>query len=93
MNSNPHLISERKLIYQGTGTELKKLIKWFPMRHHTCPRCEKLEQMMNEWGPDKCYEKLDYILHYMEITARHNNILWSHRAVKTLILAAIRLSR
>lgn len=48
---------------EGVGTELRKLIEWFPLPKNTsCGPCKRLEQDMNRWGVQGCIERREYII-------------------------------
>jgi len=78
----------------GPGTELRKLIEWFPIpQKRGCRSCKSLEQKMNRWGPDRCAEKIVYITKKLEIAAKRRGIPFSDFLAKKLIETAIRSSR
>lgn len=72
------------------GTELKKLISWFPVPgKEGCQSCRSLEVKMNRWGPAKCREKRDYIAKKLWVAAKRRNLPYSRRLVLILINRAI----
>jgi len=72
------------------GTRLKNLIAWFPVPKKTnCGSCNRMEQKMNAWGPEKCREKMTYILAKLKIAAKRRGLPFSERLVKLLIEKAI----
>jgi hypothetical protein len=72
------------------GTELKKLISWFPVPKKTnCGSCSRMEAKMNAWGQDKCREKMPYILAKLRIAAKRRGLPFSERLVKLLVEKAI----
>lgn len=79
---------------QMTGTELKKLIAWFPLPKKqeaaNCRRCRALETKMNKWGVEGCKQKRDYILRKLEISAMRQGLPFSYRLVGLLLDKAIR---
>lgn len=76
------------------GTELKKLISWFPIpKAKECKACHDLERKMNRWGRAKCIEKKNYIIKKLKIAARRRNLPFSEHLVTILIDKAIRNSR
>jgi hypothetical protein len=78
----------------STGTELKKLISWFPLiNKEDCASCKSLEDKMNAWGPDVCEEKKEYILKKLWAAAKRRNLPFSKRLVTILVDQAIRNSR
>ncbi len=80
--------------YDGPGTELKKLISWFPIpKKESCSRCSSLEKKMNRWGPNMCEQKKEYIIKKLKIAARRRNLPFSEHLVTILIDKAIRNSR
>lgn len=77
-----------------TGTELKKLIAWFPIRNkNSCPSCKALEHKMNLWGPEVCSERREYILKRLQVTALRKGIPFSKRLVNLLLDKAIKNSQ
>jgi hypothetical protein len=72
------------------GTNLKNLISWFPVpKKKGCASCIRLEQKMNIWGPEKCREKMPYILARLRIAANRRGLPFSERLVKLLVEKAI----
>ncbi len=81
-------------IEEGCGTELKKLISWFPIPKKTkCKSCRSLELKMNNWGPEKCQQKLQYILKKLRIAAWRRKIPFSESLAAILVEKAIRNAR
>lgn len=82
------------LVYQNTpkpGTELKKLISWFPLPNTKgCKSCRALEGKMNSWGVEICEKKKPYIIKKLQIAAKRRNIPFSQKLVTVLIDKAIR---
>lgn len=77
----------------STGTELKRLIDWFPIpKGKNCDSCRALEAKMNKWGPSTCEIKKQYILKKLEIAAKRRGLPFSKRLVTILIDKAIRAS-
>ncbi len=75
----------------GPGTELKKLISWFPVPGKSkCRSCKNLELKMNRWGPATCESKIAYIVKKLQIAAKRRSIPFSESLAKTLIRRAIR---
>lgn len=75
----------------GVGTELKKLISWFPVPGKSkCRSCKNLELKMNCWGPVTCELKIAYIVKKLQIAAKRRSIPFSDSLAKTLIRRAIR---
>jgi len=86
LTGNPY----RKHNHQGCGTDLKNLISWFPIAQKSnCRSCRSLEVKMNSWGPDKCREKMPYILAKLKIAAKRRGLPFSERLVKLLVEKAI----
>lgn len=72
------------------GTRLKNLISWFPVPKKTgCGSCNRLERKMNAWGPEKCLEKMPYILAKLRIAAKRRGLPFSERLVSILVSKAI----
>lgn len=79
------------VLTRGPGTELKKLISWFPVPNKTkCRACRNLELKMNRWGPVTCEAKMNYILGKLEIAAKRRSIPFSQSLATTLVRKAIR---
>ena len=79
---------------EGTGTELKKLISWFPIPGKTkCGGCAKLEAQMNQWGPDMCEKKRSYIIAGLTRHAANLGVPAPRFLLNTLLNRAIRNSR
>ncbi len=76
------------------GTELKKLISWFPIPgKHGCPKCRALEARLNCWGADKCEIKIEFILKKLRIAAKRRRVPFSQSLAETLVKRAIRNAR
>jgi len=79
---------------QSVGTELKRLISWFPIPEKTnCKSCSDLEVKMNKWGAALCLEKMEYIVNQLRLTAGEKKIPFSEFIARTLVNKAIRNSR
>jgi hypothetical protein len=79
---------------ENVGTELKKLISWFPVSNkENCSRCRHLEARMNRWGADICEEKKDFIVKKLGIAAKRRGLPFSPSLVGLLVDKAIRNSR
>jgi hypothetical protein len=48
-----------------------------------------MEQKMNAWGPDKCREKMPYILAKLKIAAKRRGLPFSERLVRLVVERAI----
>jgi hypothetical protein len=95
------MIIRSKIVYLGNrrdaeckarmvGTRLKNLISWFPVPRKTnCGSCSRMEKKMNAWGPDRCREKMPYILAKLRIAAKRRGLPFSERLVRILIEKAI----
>jgi hypothetical protein len=78
----------------GPGTELKKLISWFPVPKKTsCKKCSDLEFRMNKWGADVCEQKIDFICNKLRVAALRRNLPYSRSLAEVLVRKAIRNSR
>lgn len=76
---------------QGPGTELKKLISWFPVPGKAkCKTCRNLELKMNRWGPATCELKIAYIVKKLKIAAKRRSIPFNEFIAKSLVMTAIR---
>lgn len=86
------LIKKEQIVVGGPGTELKKLISWFPIpkaRKDKCGRCKSLELKMNAWGPSKCEAKRTYIRRKLIINAKRMGVPSSEFILDMLITRAI----
>ncbi len=78
----------------SVGTELRKLLSWFPIpKKHGCRSCRTLEGRMNRWGPDKCEEYMDYILRRLKRAAKRRGLPFSRWAAKKIVMRAISKAR
>lgn len=73
----------------SVGTELKKLISWFPVPKKNCRSCRSLEKKMNRWGPDICLQKIDYICKKLHIAAKRRNMPFSRTIAISMVNKAI----
>jgi hypothetical protein len=93
-NDNYMLLKNKYTVEHGLpGTELKKLISWFPIpaARKKCGRCKSLELKMNKWGCETCEtEKRDYIIRKLMISAKRNGVPTSEFLVGALLKKAIR---
>ena len=84
-------LDNKVIINYGVGSELKKLISWFPIPNKSsCQRCRNLENKMNTWGKEKCQEKIEYICKKLHIAAKRRGIPFSKTLAIKLINKAIR---
>lgn len=74
----------------SVGTELKKLISWFPVPKKNCRSCRNLEIRMNRWGPKICIQKMDFICKKLWIAAKRRNLPYSKTFTKRLVMKAIK---
>lgn len=88
-----NLHQKKVYLTEGPGRELRKLIEWFPLRKKKCRSCKGLEVKMNQWGPDKCEEKKDYIVKKLLIAAARRKIPTNERLVTIVVSKAIRQAR
>ena len=91
-----HLL--RKVVPDGPGTELKKIIEWFPLpkaiKKKNCGRCKSLELRMNKWGCDVCdTTKRPFIIAKLIISAKRARIPTTEFAVGLLLDRAIHNAR
>lgn len=82
----------------GAGTELKKIIEWFPIpqaaKKKNCGRCKSLELRMNKWGCDVCdTTKRPFIIAKLMISAKRAGIPTTEFAVGLLLDRAIHNAR
>lgn len=86
----------------GPGTELKKIIAawqkrfpWFDLQPGKGCGCDAAAKQMDQWGCDKCVEKMDVIVARLEKEAikRKLSIPFRKTAARLLVLQAIRRSR
>lgn len=80
----------KKIPEHGPGTELKSLISWFPIPQNGCKSCRNLERKMNNWGPRKCLQKIEYIHKKLKIAALRRRLPYSHFLIDILIRKAIK---
>lgn len=96
---NPSHLELKKLLTvelptTGPGTELKKLISWFPIPGKSkCRTCKNLELKMNLWGPDKCELKTGYIVKKLKISAKRKGVPYTESLLNVLVTKAIRNAR
>lgn len=95
LTSNAVSLIDRKAIpLSGVGTELKKLISWFPIpKKSGCRSCRNLEAKMNRWGPDRCEAKIEYIVGKLRIAAKRRGIPFIEWAVRAMVQTVIRAER
>jgi hypothetical protein len=87
-------LDNKVIINYGVGSELKKLISWFPIPNKSnCHRCRNLENKMNAWGKEKCQQKIEYICKKLHIAAKRRGIPFSKTLAIKLINKAIRNTR
>lgn len=85
-------LSPRNNLSKGPGTELEKLISWFKVKSKKC-NCSKRIQRMNEWGPDKCEERMDTIMRWLQHSAITHKIPFVRPVVQKLVKRAIQNAR
>ena len=74
------------------GTELKKLVSWFvwAASANDCEICKTREDVMNDWGPIGCAQRIDRIKRWLKHSAATHNIAYSTAIAEALINKAIR---
>ncbi len=95
-NNSKHSAIQNVLTVEpsGPGTELRKLISWFPIPNKNgCRTCRNLELKMNRWGSETCEAKISYILRKLRIAAARRSIPFSESLTKVLVRKAIRNAR
>jgi|LakMenE01Jun11ns_1017448.scaffolds.fasta_scaffold9933354_3 hypothetical protein len=76
------------------GTELKKIISWFPIpNQHGCKPCQDLEAKMNRWGPDMCEKQMDYICHRLKEASHQRGLPFSRFVSELIVKRAINKAR
>lgn len=90
----PGQTKDHPCVNRRVGTELKKLISWFPIpQGKKCKKCRTLEARMNVWGPNGCVIKKEFILRKLQIAAKRRKLPFSRRLVELLLNQAIRKAR
>lgn len=91
MKAIAHEQAAKKL--EGPGTELKKIIEWFPLPRaikRKCTRCKSLERRMNQWGCEVCdTTKRPFIIAKLMIAAKRAKIPTTEFALGILLNRAI----
>ena len=77
----------------GPGTELKKLLSWVGIRANDDCQCDDRALLMDILGPDKCEERLDEIVGWLEEEAEERGLLFSRTVAALSVMQAIRKSR
>lgn len=77
----------------GPGTELKRLLNWFGIVDKSGCQCNDHARRMDYWGPDKCQERLDTIVGWLEKEAKERRLPFSRVAGRVLVRWAIRKAR
>jgi hypothetical protein len=91
ISSHNYYLLRDKYTSVKPGTELKKLISWFPLLiNKECKHCKSLEIKMNQWGIERCIEKKKYIITKLMINAKRNKIPTTEFILSTLLNRAIR---
>lgn len=73
----------------GPGTELKKLLSWFGIKATGRCKCNNRARVMDNWGPQKCREKMDTILIWLEEEAAARKLPFWKFAAKIAVETAI----
>lgn len=89
-----HAIESSLPSRSGPGTELKKIIEWFPIpavrKRKNCTRCKSLALRMNQWGCDVCdTTKRPFIIAKLMIAAKRAGIPTTEFAIGLLLDRAI----
>lgn len=98
MKDYGYLLTKVVIENRGPGTELKKIIEWFPLpqaaKKKNCARCKSLERRMNKWGCDVCNTtKRPFIIAKLMIAAKRAGIPTTEFAVGLLLDRAIHNAR
>jgi hypothetical protein len=78
------------IVQEGPGTELHKLLAKFWIGAKGGCNCKKHAEVMNQWGPEICRERLDTILSWLEKEAHERHLPFIRIIAKRLVLKAIR---
>lgn len=74
------------------GTELRKLIEWFPLPKNSkqgCGRCRSLEIKYNRWGIEKCEANIDRIVKRLGIAAKRRGLPAIDMVIRPIVQQAI----
>jgi len=71
----------------GPGSELTQLFSKFNIAPGGC-HCKSHSLQMDRWGPDKCLEKMDTILGWLEQEAKKRNLPFVRVAAKVMVKLA-----
>lgn len=97
-NDNYMLLKNKYTVECGPGTELKKIIEWFPVLQavtkSNCASCKNLERRMNKWGCHVCEtSKRSFIIAKLMISAKRAGVPTTEFAVGLLLDRAIHNAR
>lgn len=82
-----------KVIVDGPGTELSRILKMFGIFPKGCCKCGSRAHTMNIWGPDRCEENIDKILKWLREEAKKRHLPFVEALSRRLVLWAISKSR
>ena len=80
------------VIDEGPGTELKKILARFGIRHGVGCKCERRVKIMDQRGPKWCRENIDEIVGWLKEEADKRNLPFVKRLGKYIVNRAIKNS-
>jgi|LakMenEpi03Aug12_release.lakeMendotaPanAssembly.Ray.scaffolds.fasta_scaffold503657_2 hypothetical protein len=80
---------DQKVVGEGPGTELTKLLSWFAKDTPGC-KCKDHANLMNVWGVDGCRNNMETILQWLETAAKDRGIPFIKPLAKSLVNLAIK---
>lgn len=71
------------------GCQLKHLLAKFWIVNRAGCQCAKHADQMDQWGPDKCLQRMDTILAWMEKEAQERQLPFTRKGAKAMVRIAI----
>lgn len=81
------------MIHIGVGTELKRVLRRCKIEPTPQCNCEARAIIMDEEGPDWCYENLSIIVGWMREEAELRKMPFIELGAKVMVVMAIRWTR
>ena len=91
---SPAEFSGRSALYAcGPGCQLKKSLAWWGIRDDGSCGCSDYAAMMDAWGPDECWRRLEEIVEHLRQAAAEKGFPFIATAARIMVGRAIEAAR
>ena len=91
---SPAEFSGRSALYAcGPGCQLKKSLAWWGIKDDGSCGCSDYAAMMDAWGPDECFRRLEEIVEHLRGAAEKKGLPFIATAARIMVGRAIEAAR